>query len=62
MVLFRLGGVGPGEAMNVEWVRTEEKAAGSRSYVFDFGFLAWVLSFFDSCILQLGPWIWRIME
>ena len=26
------------------------------------GFLAWVLSFFDSCILQLGPWIVMMME
>ena len=48
--------------MNVESVKTEEKAVGSRSYVFDFAFLAWVLSFLDSCILQLGPWIWRMME
>jgi len=37
---FRLGGVDSREAMNVEWVRTEEKTAGSRSYVFGFAFLA----------------------
>ena len=40
----------------------ENKAAENKTYVFDFAFLAWLLSFLDSCILQLGPWIWRRME
>jgi hypothetical protein len=48
--------------MNVERLVPEEKAGGSRDYGLDFAFLAWVLSFLDSCILQLGPWIWRRME
>jgi len=48
--------------MILDRLRTGEKAGGSRGYVFDFVFFAWVLSFFDSCILQLGPWIWRMME
>jgi hypothetical protein len=41
--------------MNMERLRTPVESAGNRDYAFGLGFLAWVLSFFDSCILQLGP-------
>jgi hypothetical protein len=37
---YRLGGVDPLRAMNVKGLEMEEKAMGSRSYVFDFVFFA----------------------
>ena len=62
VVFFCLGCVDPVGEMTIMWVRREEKTEKSGRYIFDFAFLAWLLSFLDSCILQLGPWMLRIME